>query len=488
MLESIGKMLRYFDKYNIQYCHWKSNEHIDAALEGDTDLDILFLSEQRSLIENVLTEVGLKRFRATPLMQYNAIEDYIGLDKETAKIWHLHLHYRLSIGEKHLKSYTLPWGKDIIERKKSYKNTIYYSDSSDEYLLLLIRIALKLRWRDINKKLTTDDILEIEWLRKRTTNEEVIKIAKEYLSKEVIKELYEIMNNSLVNYNKFFKLQKVLRKDLKNFTGYTRISSFFIRTKREFFWLFGGIKRRLNIDSVNPSRRVCPNGGVVITLLGCDGAGKSTTLINIKKEFNKKIDVYCEYLGSGDGKCSIVRKPMKLIAQKVGGKGLGASIDNKSDIEHKKTLKSYLYNICKIIWAITLAYEKRKKYRNIVKARNNGMLVLVDRYPQIEFPDFSDGPLLNKYLNSKGILKKISIWEFNIYKSFYKNPPDLLIKLIVPTELAIQRKPEMTDIEIKNKTQAIISMNFNTKEKIIDTSKEILETKKEVMSNIWDCI
>lgn len=58
MLESIKKMLNNFEKYDIQYCHWKSNEHIDEALEGDTDLDILFSSNQRILLEKVLAESG----------------------------------------------------------------------------------------------------------------------------------------------------------------------------------------------------------------------------------------------------------------------------------------------------------------------------------------------------------------------------------------------------------------------------------------------
>lgn len=488
MLESIKKMLNNFEKYDIQYCHWKSNEHIDEALEGDTDLDILFSSNQRILLEKVLAESGLKRFRATPLMQYNSIEDYIGLDYKTGKIWHLHLHYRLSLGEKHLKGYTFPWDKDILERKELYDNKIYCSNPSDEFLLLLIRISLKLRWRDFNRKICSDDICEIKWLREKTSNKDVINKSKLYLDEKTVREIKKILVTDIKRYRQFFKLQKSLRKNLKNFTGYTRKSSYFTRSKREIFWFYGGVQRRLGLNSVTPTRRISPKGGVVVVLLGCDGAGKSTTLKNIKKEFSKKIDVYCEYLGSGDGRSMLIRKPMKLIAKKIGGKGVGTSIDDQTNGKRKKILKRNLYHLSRIIWAITLAYEKKKKYRKINKARNNGMLVLVDRYPQTEFSNFSDGPLLSRYLKKEGIMKKIALWELTIYQEFYKNPPELLVKLVVPVELAIQRKPEMTRKEIENKTNAIKQMNFNTNEIIIDTSKEMLETKKEVMSCIWDYI
>src|SRR5690625_2836258 len=149
MLSSIRKMLLSFEEKDISYCHYKSNEHLSESLKGDTDLDILFSSSQRSEIEEILARCGLKRFRATPQMQYNAIEDFIGFDQETAKIWHLHLHYRLTLGEKHLKGYTTNWTDYILENR-IYNNEaeIYCSDPNDEYFLLLVRIALKLRWRD----------------------------------------------------------------------------------------------------------------------------------------------------------------------------------------------------------------------------------------------------------------------------------------------------------------------------------------------------
>ena len=116
MIESIERLLKALDENNINYCHWKSNEHLGEALDGDTDLDVLFDPAQRSELEHVFSECGLKRFRATPQMQYNAIEDYIGFDQETAKIWHVHTHYRMTLGEKHLKGYTItPWGPILLK-------------------------------------------------------------------------------------------------------------------------------------------------------------------------------------------------------------------------------------------------------------------------------------------------------------------------------------------------------------------------------------
>ena len=490
MLKSIEKMLIAFETNNIIYCHWKSNEHLEEALLGDTDLDILFLPEQRNKLDIILNECGLKRFRSLPLMQYNAIEDYIGFDKDTAKIWHLHLHYQMTLGEKHLKGYTItPWNSYILEHRQLDKLGIYTSSCEIELVLLIVRIALKKRMRDFGKKIGKDDLIEFVWLSNRVNFDLLLKFAKDMLDEQAAKEILEISKNGLRNKNQLSKLQRILRKDLKLFTGYSRISSRYMRTKREIFWLLGGVKRRLGIESVKANRRISPSGGCVVALLGCDGAGKSTTLAYVKKEFQKKLDVVTVYFGSGDGSSSLLRKPMKLVAKRVGGKGLGHTVEKGYENKDKISLKAKMYSFAKVLWAITLAQEKKAKLKKMTKARNASMLVLTDRYPQTEISGFSDGPLLTKYsTNTKGLMKKISEWEYNIYKSAYVNPPDLVIKLMVPTEIAISRKPEMTVDEIENKKRVVMAMNASRHSVIIDTSREMTKSFSDVMEEIWKII
>ena len=489
MLSSIDKLLKALDEHNITYCHWKSNEHLGEALSGDTDLDVLFDPAQRTELERVFDECGLKRFRATPLMQYNAIEDFIGFDQEVAKIWHVHTHYRMTLGENHLKGYTVtPWGPILLKDRIRGEANVWTSDPSDEFVLLLCRIALKLRWRDLSRNLGKDDQIEIAWLRERIKAQSVGASADKMVgekSKEIILKLF---NSDLTKKSQLSGLQKSLRKELKPYTSYSRFGSWFTRTKREVFWLYGGVKRRLGWSNYSANRRVSPSGGLVVAILGCDGAGKSTTLSYIKKEFNKKLDVVSIYFGSGDGSSSLLRKPMKLVARKVGGKGVGHAVEKEYEEKKKVSLKSRLYSAAKVLWAVTLAKEKKTKLRQMVKARNNGLLVLTDRYPQSNMPGASDGPLLSRYQDGHGLLKRISDWEQRIYESFSVNTPDLTIKLMVPTDVAIARKPDMTVEEIENKKSIVMGMNISEHTAIIDTSRPFEITRGEVMKEIWDLI
>lgn len=489
MLKSIEIVLKSLDKKGITYCHWKSNEHLAEALEGDTDLDVLFDPSQRVQLEMVLDSCGMKRFRSTPLMQYNAIEDFIGFDKETAKIWHLHTHYRMTLGEKHLKGYTVnPWGKLILDNRRTDESGIYCSAYEDELILLLVRMTMKLRLRDSGRRIGKNDCKEMSWLFERIDRSVIENRAKQFVGEDAATEIMRLLNGvELTKKGQLKRLNKLLVKQLKQFTGFSTFGSWWMRHKREWFWLMGGIKRRRGINSFVANRRVSPNGGNVIAFLGCDGAGKSTSLAFIKKELNKKLDVATIYFGSGDGSSSLLRKPMKMVAKRVGGKGLGHSVEKEYSEKKKVSLKSKLYSIAKIIWAVTLASEKKGKIRQQTKARNNGLIVLTDRYPQTFYPGCSDGPLLSKYAG-KGILGKIAAWEHQIYASAAINPPDLTVKLIVPTDVAIMRKPEMTAVEIETKKDIVIGMNLSEATLVVDTSRPFEETRAEILEAIWQIL
>ena len=490
MLSSINQLLAAFEKYNITYCHWKSNEHLAEALEGNTDLDLLFDPAQRGMLRRVFAECGLKPFRATPLMQYNAIEDYIGFDREAAKIWHVHTHYQMTLGESHLKGYTVsPWGGQLLRDRVRGEENVWVSAPSDEFVLLMIRIALKYLWRDRFRKLSGDDLDEIEWLRERTDREDICSAADRLIDEQSKREILSLYDSKLERKAQMIPLRRLLRKELKGYTGYNRISSWFARSTREFFWLCGGIKRRLCPSNCSAYRRVSPSGGRLVAIVGCDGAGKSTLVSHIAREFGKKIDVAVFYLGSGKGSSSLLRRPMKLVAERIGGRGVGRRVAEEYRERKSVSLKSRLFSAAKVLWAVALAQEKKRKQRMMVKARNNGLLVLTDRYPQSDYPGASDGPLLSRYRdNDHGLLKQIAEWEQGVYERFSRNTPDLAIKLTVPTETAIARKSEMSAEEIENKKRIVMGIEISERTVIIDTSRPLDIALGEAMKAIWEVL
>ena len=83
------------EEAGIRYCHFKSNQHLEDALQGVTDMDVLVDRRAGPQLAQILAELGCKRFSAPPGGDYPAVEDHLGFDRSTGRLLHLHLHHRL---------------------------------------------------------------------------------------------------------------------------------------------------------------------------------------------------------------------------------------------------------------------------------------------------------------------------------------------------------------------------------------------------------
>ena len=189
-LRVVRQLLDRLHGADLAYCHWKSNEHLKPALEGLTDLDVLVDRRQHMCLQSVLAETGFKRFAATPLRGYPAVEDYLGFDEATGRLAHLHLHFQLTLGQRHLKGYRLPWEDRVLAtRRFDEANGVFVADPALELLLLLVRGALKHRLRDSLRLAfgrhargeSEGYRREFDWLRARAEPSEIAELTRDLL-------------------------------------------------------------------------------------------------------------------------------------------------------------------------------------------------------------------------------------------------------------------------------------------------------------------
>ena len=67
-LKKIKQIFSRFDDNAIRYCHWKSNEHLTAAMEGKTDLDLLVKEEDKEKFKKLLTGTRYGVTQAAPFL------------------------------------------------------------------------------------------------------------------------------------------------------------------------------------------------------------------------------------------------------------------------------------------------------------------------------------------------------------------------------------------------------------------------------------
>ena len=491
-LQSISNLLEAFHANGILYCHWKSNEHLDVSMTGDTDLDVLFDEKQKVKIESILNRVGFKLFTAIKQKQYKDIVDYIGLDLQSGKVIHLHTHYKLTMGEPFLKGYQINFEEKILQsRIYNEEFGIYCINPSFELILLYLRESLKLRHRDIlliylkNKIQYNEFVLkEYNWLKARTSDSEIHAILKTIFRD--YETIYSYITNSF-NRKQLRKLAPIVKKEFAANRLYSPFVALWLRWYREFTII---ISRKLARILAIPilSKRINPRGGVVVAIIGADGSGKSTVTTNLKATFETKLDVYKIYFGRGDGKSSLGRKVLMLFRELF--------IDKKNNkpklnqqVPANKNKEGLLKTLYKCIEALLVAREKSKNMKQLKVAKQRGLLVICDRYPQNQIMGYNDGPLLHDLLSSRNMLFRLAAkMESKIYILADNNPPDILFKLIADAQVVEARKPGETSlVKLEAKIAGIKQLKLNAPCKVItiDATIPLKEVLYSVKNEIW---
>lgn len=217
--------------------------------------------------------------------------------------------------------------------------------------------------------------------------------------------------------------------------------------------------------------------GVLIAFLGQDGAGKSTVTDDIVKWLNWKIEARKFYLGSGEHYFSWQKKIKKIIHS---SNPLLKILDGMLAVSDAKSLAKH-------------------SYKTLLKAKHycrKGGIAIFDRFPQVQFVGINDGPKIrSNYLTKvtspiiRGIVNHYAAIEEKYLKKASLIIPDLVIKLILPPEVSIQRKPQEDLENVKQKHEIIKSLEFPGSEvHVVDATMNYQLEMILIKNCIWDKI
>ncbi len=493
-LALITNLLNAIHLAQINYCHWKSNEHLDASMTGDTDLDMLFDEKQKKSVVQLLQTLGFKQFNSIRQKQYKDIEDFIGLDYPSGKIIHLHTHFRLTMGEPYLKGYQLNLEDQILSgRVFDATFGIYRISPAFEWIMLCFREALKIRNRDVvamhlkNKVYYNGKIMrEYHWLKQRSTVPEVEAILKSLF---VNHQPYLQLVTGAFNRKQLHRLSVLLKKEFKSQRLYTPLQALVLRWYRELSITFLR-KTARHISSPIVSQRINPRGGLVIAIIGADGSGKSTVIAHLHSTFRKKLDVYRIYMGKGKANAaSWPRKLLLLFKKKPAAKSVKKPFvtTGTGERENNQVVKT---NLFRCIEALMVAYEKSRKLKQISAAKKKGMLVICDRYPQNQLVGYNDGPVLHHLLQSPNpVYRAIAQMEERVCTYAAQNPPDVVFKLVADAKTIADRKPSGATFEmLEQKIEGIKNLMFAEKCHVvtIDATQPLEKVLCNIKKEIWE--
>jgi len=258
----------------IRYCHWKSNEHLGTSLQGTTDLDVLVLRKDARRLARLLTEVDFKPFRKLTGLDYPGIEDYLGFDADTGRLSHLHVHYQLTLGEKFLKGYRLPWEDlALATRRWDAEQGLYAIDSGLEALLLVTRAALKLRARDYVRAaagyayLGEGALRELSWLARRADGDHMRSVARALVGDRAAELLRDIVAAPAPSIRQLVAFRRSVRPHLDTYRMYGAWDALRRRWMREWGWGWAAVTNRAR-GLKQRSTRTAPQGGLTVCVSG----------------------------------------------------------------------------------------------------------------------------------------------------------------------------------------------------------------------------
>lgn len=104
---------------------------------------------------------------------------------------------------------------------------------------------------------------------------------------------------------------------------------------------------------------------------------------------------------------------------------------------------------------------------------------------------FTDGPLLSDWVEHRHwIPRTLARREAAVYRKAANYPPDLVLRLVAPTEVAWQRKPERSLAALERRVQAIRALRFPPRTRIveIDAAQPLDRVILAVKAAVWEAL
>ncbi len=219
----------------------------------------------------------------------------------------------------------------------------------------------------------------------------------------------------------------------------------------------------------------------LISVIGSDGSGKSTVCEHLITCVEKYGPAAMVHLGKQAGNVERVLVKIPFL-----GKLLGKSIDrNKIKVAKKSKLRP-------IAAAVIIAFVVRRllRFRRMLALRQQGKIILSDRFPQVEIDGAFDGPTIPIDIAGNRFVKWAARREHEAFNWMTQLKPDLVIKLNVDLDVACARKPDHRRESLEKKIAIVPQLQFPGSEVVnIDANlplEQVLSSAEAAIANFME--
>lgn len=484
-LAQLQQVLAKLQETNISFCHWKSNYHIQYALTGIEDVDVLIKAEDFPAFVQVLLQHDFKAADSITSREQPGVFHFLGNDEATGTLINIHAYTRILTGDHFLKSWTFPFEKMLLAETTPVFQ-LPLTVKSSELIVFVIRnmikhatlIDLLMIWRSGGEVSE-----ELQWIQSGSQIEDSVAKMQQYFP-EVTVEDFKLALDLLNQPGRLpekvrcgFRFKRALSK-YRRHDGLKQSLLTFAAIFRMAVNKFGRKQKHMQFHT----------GGKIIVFVGPQATGKSTLVSATKDWLGQELSVHAIHAGKPPATW-LTWLPNRLIpmARKLFPGQTTINIETKAEDtdDHKFPL---IFLIRKLI----SAHERKHLLKSAYQLTRNGKMVISDRYPSdvvgaIDGATFTDDAIRAQKSSFKRFLMN---WERKIYRQIC--PPDLVIQLTVSAEKAVSRN-QTRDKKGKQSTEYVLlrhamkrTPDFHRCPVIqLSTDEDLPTTVINVKQNIW---
>ncbi|MBA2662000.1 MAG: hypothetical protein H0U74_06865 [Bradymonadaceae bacterium] len=492
----------------VRHCYWKSSLHVGASLQGLKDYDLLVDRAHKRALERLLVFNDFKLTSAPRAQSLPSTENWVGFDRKSGLLVHLHVHYAIYSGEGALAEVRLPWEDHLLAHSISSPHFgVQILEPALEFVVLSVRAALEKKYTEESggsRKLRAcyaDDLLELLGQSRR---EDIAFHGLKLLGPGAGQKLCALITGGFPQHlDRWLDLVELVEPGLH---GHRRWGA--VQTRMRYQWrqksaLARAAYRKFAPDVLPTLRRETNKlhlreRGLLIAVIGPDGAGKTTLAAEIEAWLAPHFDAQVIYFGKGDFVSStwqaLARTKWKILGAAgieprtgdIGVENVASAITpTTSDSQRpERGRRQLLSDLSRVAFANRLLRDRREASETCER----GGFVITDRFPS--FADkFADGPGIEVAEGDPSFRRRIARFERDCFQRLHELPPDIVFRLALPPMVAWMRKPDHRLSEIEAKAAALEKIDFGeTPMIVIDATLAADEVVREVKNHIWTLI
>jgi len=498
MLAKVHELLEAMARERVRYCHWKSNFVLAQTVAGETDIDVLVDRSQAVTFRRLMAELRFHPAGSMKGRNFPSVEHYYALDEPSGVLAHVHVYFRVMTGESLAKNYHLPIEEMLLKDTREVES-VRVPTPGAELVVFTIRMMLKhtalvellLMARGKTRRQLVE---EASWLTQRAPGagdprEEAVALARTWLP-ALDPELFSACLKALTTPTSMGRRVLLGRRLRRQLRGYSRHGAWRARLSgvsafASLFWhrIFGSLRDKSLVS-----------GGAVIAFVGPEASGKSTLLAALNHWLDEDLAVTRLHAGKPPSTLltllpNLAVPLLRRLFPAARTTHIEAEYAAPERLERPASGQSLLFAVRSVL----LAYDRRSLLVRAFRQAANGTIVLCDRYPP-QGVGAPDGPQLSRFPEAAGgsaARRALANLEARLYREI--PPPDMVVQLAVPLEVAVQRnatrgKREPEDY-VRLRHSLIANLDFGTAPvKRLLTDKPVAETVLEAKRALWSAL